>query len=321
MKKLRFIFSFLLILSIAFISITQFTKDNSAQAANSIRISNTSYTLELGRYKTLSVYGTSSKVSWYSSNNWIASVSSGGKVTAKAAGTATITASVAGKKVTCKVTVLRLKDKAVTLTTGMSKTITVDGTKNIVTWSSSNKSIATVSSGGKITAIAPGIATITASVDSKKITSKVTVVDIDNKSLVMEVGGFSGSVKTLRINDTTSKITWSSSDESIATVNSNGRVFAKDAGTVTITASVDGVKLNCKIKVLTMSTRTFTLKMGETKKLAINGTTSEVIWHSNKRSVATITSDGTVHTTAPGVATIMAYVDGRNVKAKVTVVE
>jgi hypothetical protein len=75
-----------------------------AQAAT-IKISNKSITLEVGKTKTLKITGTSKKVTWSSSKKAIATVSSKGKVTAKAAGTSTITANIAGKKLTCKVTV------------------------------------------------------------------------------------------------------------------------------------------------------------------------------------------------------------------------
>ena len=75
-----------------------------AQAAT-IKISNKSLTLERGKTKTLKISGSSKKVTWSSSKKTVATVSSKGKVTAKTVGTATITATIAGKKLTCKVTV------------------------------------------------------------------------------------------------------------------------------------------------------------------------------------------------------------------------
>ena len=322
MKKLRMIFSFVLILSIATFSTSLFTKDIvTAKAASNIQISNKSLALELGHYKTIKIYGTSTKASWSSSNSWVASVSSGGKVTAKAAGTATITASVNGKKITCKVTVIRINKKTLTMLPGKSSTLAITGTNSEVAWDSSNETIATVSGSGKITANAPGTTTITASVDDKDITCKITVVGINYKAIVLELLSESGYVKTLKINDTTSKITWTSSKKSVATVSSIGKVTAKGAGTATITASFDGIKFTSKVKVLKMSTKAFTLEKGDTKTLEIFGTTSTITWTSNKDTVTSVLSDGTVIPKAVGTATIIGYVDGRKVTSTVTVLE
>ncbi|MDF2942702.1 MAG: putative surface protein responsible for cell interaction [Herbinix sp.] len=81
-----------------------FSSTHIAQAAT-IKISNRSLTLEVGKVKTLKITGTSKKIIWSSSKKTVATVSSKGKVTAKIAGTTTITATVAGKKLTCKLTV------------------------------------------------------------------------------------------------------------------------------------------------------------------------------------------------------------------------
>ena len=85
----------------------------------SVTLNYTKYSLKVGQSKTLvaTVNPASSKgtVKWYSSNNKIATVSSTGKVTAKKAGTVTITAKTSnGLKATCKVTVKGKTDTAVT---------------------------------------------------------------------------------------------------------------------------------------------------------------------------------------------------------------
>lgn len=68
-------------------------------------MSNTSVKLKVGSTKTIYLKGTSKTVTWSSSNKSVATVSKNGKITAKKAGTATITAKVGGKKYKCKVTV------------------------------------------------------------------------------------------------------------------------------------------------------------------------------------------------------------------------
>ncbi|MDF2588948.1 MAG: glycoside hydrolase family 18, partial [Anaerocolumna sp.] len=137
-----------------------------------------SVSLEENQSKTLKITGTTSKVNWSSNNKSIATVSSTGKVTAKSKGTATITASVAGKKIYSKITVkepIKISSQSVSLEENQSKTLKITGTTSKVNWSSNDKSVATVSSTGKVTAKSKGTATITASVAGKKLTSKVTV--------------------------------------------------------------------------------------------------------------------------------------------------
>ena len=85
----------------------------------SVTLNYAKYSLKVGQSKTLvaTVTPASSKeiVKWYSSNNKVATVSSKGKVTAKKAGTVTITVKTSnGLKATCKVTVKGKTDTAAT---------------------------------------------------------------------------------------------------------------------------------------------------------------------------------------------------------------
>ena len=54
---------------------------------------------------------------------------------------------------------------------------------------------------------------------------------------------------TLKVKNADSKVTWSSSDKAVVTVSSKGKVTAKDVGTATVYAKVDGKKLKCKVTV------------------------------------------------------------------------
>lgn len=69
----------------------------------------------------------------------------------------------------------KISNSKVTITAGFTRTLTVTGNKDEVTWSSSNASVAAVNSNGKVTAKKAGSAVITASVDGKELTCKVTV--------------------------------------------------------------------------------------------------------------------------------------------------
>lgn len=320
MLKLRKLITGLLLFSIAALSTISFTNDiHTAQAGSSVYIDDKDFTLELDHYKTIRVKGTSQKPSFYSKNTKVATVSSSGRVTAKGYGTTTIAVKVAGKTLSCKVTVVQMNKKNLTLSPGDTSNLVLWGTNDEITWTTSDKKIATVSDTGKVKAISGGNAVITATVDGRKIISKVAVVDMSEPSVVMEVNGWSGNIKTLKVLGATQSVKWFSSNDAIASVSSNGRVFAKNKGAVTITANVNGKKLTTKIKILDMNTRAFTLKPGETYSLKVLGTSNTVTWDSYKKSVATVTQDGTVTAKEAGQATIVGLVDGRTIRSRITV--
>jgi len=72
---------------------------------------------------------------------------------------------------------VKISQNKLTLKVGASKVLKITGTKNKVTWSTSKKSVVTVSKTGKVTAKKAGTATITATVNKKKYTCKVTVTE------------------------------------------------------------------------------------------------------------------------------------------------
>ena len=131
------------------------------------------------------------------------------------------------------------------------------------------------------------------------------------------------------------KITWTSSDKSIATV-TNGQVNAVKNGTVTITASCelsDGTLLEqeCKVNVITMisgltaKTSKYDLGIGETVQTEINvtpkeATNQELSYESSDRSVATVDNNGVITTVGKGTATITASsTDGSNKSVSINV--
>lgn len=150
---------------------------------------------------------TNLNVLWSSSNSSIASVSSAGVVTAKAAGTATITAKTSdgGKTATCQVTVtttnipvtgISLDKQTMTLSVGSTGTLKAtlspfNATGSEITWSSSNTAVATVSSSGVITAIAVGSTTITCTtLDGTKKANCTLTVTADQSSVYFPDANF-----------------------------------------------------------------------------------------------------------------------------------
>jgi uncharacterized protein YjdB len=160
-------------------------------SAATITLSSRSVTLDVGTSKALKIIGTSRKPTWSTSKSSVAAITSAGTVTAKAAGTATITANVGGKKYYCTVTSvvpIKLSNTAVTLAAGNSAALKVTGTAKTISWSSSNSSIASISSKGALTAKASGAVTITASVAGKKLTCLVTVLKLSDKTYSLDTG-------------------------------------------------------------------------------------------------------------------------------------
>ena len=165
------------------------------------------------------------------------------------------------------VTSITLNKSSLTLHIGDTSTLVAtvspsNATNKKVTWSSSNGSIASVSN-GKITARSAGVVTITAKAGNKTASARVTVLEneidvtrvtINKSSLTLDVGeAYTLSATVTPSNATNKKVTWSSSNESVASVSSSGRVTAKKAGTVTITARAGNKSDTIRVTVLETS--------------------------------------------------------------------
>lgn len=181
MKRLKRIFGIgILTLALAMTSIVYqggITQPVKVEAASAVKLNKTKLVMDKDTVYQLKVSGTQKKVKWKSSKTSVASVSSTGKVKAKKAGKATITATVGKKEYQCKVTVEtpKISKKSASVYVNQTITLKVNNTSRKVTWSSKEKSIATVSSKGVVKGKKAGTTTITAKVGSKKYTCKVTV--------------------------------------------------------------------------------------------------------------------------------------------------
>lgn len=200
------------------------------------------------------------RLSWASSDETIATVTSKGKVTGITPGSCTITATTtdgSNIKVTCALTVyeevpstgISISASDITMVVGKTQsagaTVTPTNTTDKISYSSDKPSVATVTSKGKIKAIRPGTATITVSTSSGyEAYIGVTVVGLNKTSLTLE----QYDADELWVEGIDSGVKWSSSNPAIARVE-NGTVVARKVGSCIITASVDGVKLHCSVKV------------------------------------------------------------------------
>ena len=278
------------------------------------------------------------------------------------------TKKVTTKPVTVKVAVTKVKLNKNNAELKVGGTVTLKATVNpsnatykTVSWKTSNSKIATVSK-GKVTAKGIGTATITATADGKKATCKVTVtakdvavteVKLDRSECTLKEGDTTELKATVSPENAINKtVTWESSDESIVTVDKNGKITAKSAGKATITAKAGDKSASCTVTVTKASDKTdpnydvviynvesitlipnkLELEVDDTATLEAtiipsNATNRNVTWESSDITVAKVSTGGAVTAIAPGTATITATADGRsatcevNVKAKNVSVE
>lgn len=301
-------------------------------------------------------------ITWKSSNTSVAVVDAKGIVTAKAAGTTTITVTTEDGSKTATVTItvpqpvtgVTLDKSTLSLTEGdeatLKATVAPSGADQSVTWVSNKPEVATVDDDGKVTAVSAGSATITASSaisPDKKATCAVTVtakvvrvktVTLTPSAMELLVGESREIAVTISPTNAANKaLTWTSSDQSVALVDSYGKVTAKSNGTATVTCTSQDnpdAKGTCQITVslppvavtsISLSKTSLTLSFGSNSRLTAtvspaDATDKTVSWKSSNTKVATV-EDGLVTAgSTAGTATITASsVDSPEIQATCTV--
>lgn len=218
-------------------------------------------------------------VSYGSSDNTVATVSSTGLISAKKSGTVKITVTAtdgSGKSATCtvnvkqRVTSISISPNGYTLTKGSIKQLKAnvgpdDAANKEVTWSSSNPAVAAVSADGHVTAVNEGSCFITAtSKDDPSIKASCTIVvgtPVTSVSLTPQTASMkTGETITLfasvlPTNASNKGVTWSwESKDGASIILTNGAVKAMKAGTVTVTAKAadnnnNGAQATCIITI------------------------------------------------------------------------
>jgi len=261
---------------------------------------------------------------------------------------------------TVKPTKVTLDSKTLQLNVGDNETLTPTispstATNQSVTWKSSNTKIASVDLDGVITGIKKGRVIITVTtVDSKKtakcvVTVKtapiinVTGINLNEENISMNVGDSDILTATITPDNATNQnVTWSSSDESIVTANSEGEIEGISSGDATITATTkDGnKKATCEITVVAVEDDTpivnvesvsldrkiISMKVGENEILTAtinpnDATNKNLIWNSSNESVLTVDQSGRIVAVSSGSSDItVTSIDGNKTDiCKVTV--
>ena len=150
---------------------------------------------------------------------------------------------------------VRLSETSCSIVKGKTRQLraTIRGTTQKPSWSSSNSSVASVNSKGKITAKKKGTAVITCKVGSQKATCRVEVrnpsIKLNKTNVTLYTSGSKTASLSASVQGESSKVVWKSSNTSVATVTSKGKVTAKRAGVATISAKANGVTAKCKVTV------------------------------------------------------------------------
>ena len=215
-------------------------------------------------------------VEWTSSDESVATVDATGMVVAVSAGEADITASVTDSEMSavCKVTVkVAAKDITVPdnldvkLNDGNETTVEAtvspaDATDVKVSYASTDEAVATVDKDGRVQVLQPGeydIVTTLTQEDKKVVEKKTHIkayyevegITLDKTEGILTAGNtvaLNATVLPEEIADETT-VTWTSSDEKVATVDENGKVTAIAAGEATITANAGEKSATYKLTV------------------------------------------------------------------------
>ena len=299
---------------------------------------------------------TNKTVTWSSNNETVATVDNNGKVTAKAAGEAIITAKVGDKQATCNVKVtaadvavesVTLNQSSLELVAGKEATLTAtvkpdNATNRTVAWESNATNVATVDNNGKVTAKAAGEAIITAKVGDKQATCnvKVTAADVavesvtlNQSSLELVAGKEATLTATVKPDNATNRtVAWESNATNVATVDNNGKVTAKAEGTAIITAKAGDKTATCTVTVTKADVKVTQITISGKNTLNVNdvatltadvqpgdATNKTVVWTSENPDVVKV-ENGKVTALMPGQAVIKATAqDGSNVVGTFTI--
>ena len=185
-----------------------------------------------------------------------------------------------------------------------------------VVWTSSNTTIATVDANGKVTALKAGTVTITATSAKENGKSASCVLTIKAIELSITEGITElklGGTHQLGCDVNSGDVTWSSSDTTIATVDENGVVTAKKAGTVTITAtSTIDASVKATVTIEVKSEVTITVELSEHSiQLGLGqGITLEVTVTNSNAGVTWSVEEGDAVTVDPDTGLIVAVKEG-----------
>lgn len=161
----------------------------------------------------------------------------------------------------------------------------------------------------------------------------VSSITLNKTSLYLEKDQMEQLTATVKPDNATNKdVSWSSSDESVAIVDRDGKVTGVWDGNATITATADGKSATCAVTVtvvipvesITLDYTSLTLSIGGSATLTAtvkpdNASDKTVVWSSSNSAIASVDQNGTVTALAEGRVEIKASAGGKEAICPVTV--
>ena len=340
-------------------------------SVESVELNKTSTTIKEGTTETLIATvlpenATDQNVNWSSADESIVTVKDG-VIEGKGPGKTTVTVTTVDKelKASCEVTVeaktipvdsIKLNKTSTTIKEGTTETLIAtvlpeNATNQNVNWSSADESIVTVKD-GVIEGKGPGktIVTVTTVDKELKASCEVTVeakpisvdsVELDKRSITVEIGKTEALIATVKPdNATNKKINWSSTDESVATVE-NGVIEGKKVGKAIVRVTTDdGEKTaSCAVTVknaetphvsvesVNLNKNSITIEKGTTEILIAtvkpdNATNKKINWLSTNESIVTV-QNGVIEGKKAGkaIVTVISEEGEKTASCEVTVEE
>ncbi|HYW29959.1 MAG TPA: Ig-like domain-containing protein [Gemmatimonas sp.] len=299
-------------------------------------------------------------VAWTTDNAAVASVNADGVVSGQAAGTATITATSEGKSGSAVVTVqlvpvatVHVSPSLDTLTIGESvqlaattrdaNGVTLNGRS--IGWTSANGNVVGVSSTGLVTANGLGSTTVQATAEGRSGTATLVVVQRPVATVTLTPGNGSvvvGGTLALAVRTTDAAgntlagraVSYTSSNNAVATVGATGVVSGQSAGTVTITATSEGRSGTAQVRVDPQPVNTVevapsagTVIIGDNLQLTASARSSSgalltgraVTWRSGAPGIVGVSTTGLVTALTEGIAIVTAEVEGVMGSSTITV--
>ena len=302
------------------------------------------------------------RVDWSSSDPSVATVDVAGLVTAVASGDASVTATLGDLEARTDVTVTQVPDSIAVepselafsalgdTATVTATVIDTDGAVIVnaeVEWSSDDPAVATVSSEGLVMAVGVGDASVTAAFGDLAATVGITVIQVP-RAISVEPSelafSFLGDTATVSATVTDARdnvianagVDWSSSDPSVAMVDSAGLVTAVAPGNTLVTAHISDLEASARITVdqvpdeisvvpadilFSAIADTATLTATVTDEAGNVIADTEVVWTTSDTSVVTVDQAGLVMAAGPGVAVVTATLEDLVASASVTVAQ
>lgn len=139
-----------------------------------------------------------------------------------------------------------------------------------------------------------------------------------NKIDVTLVKGETERIYVLGLNK---RVSYSSTDISVADVNIFGGVTAYRVGTTIIRVKVNNKVLKCRVRVVDINKKSLKLTIGDSYKLKIRGATFGIKWSSSDNTIVKVTKNGKIVGVSEGNATISGKIGGKILKCEVRVIK